>query len=122
MALLSTYMRVILYAATMYAGTANGFPYGDMAQEHIWDVNRCSNINPIVDGRTVLLTANGKWPEDKFCTAIRRDLKVADGEDYQMTTQFNNLSGNKIGSKIAGHLGFMFNVWDDYNYDFVYKR
>merc|ERR1711909_19405 len=95
----------------------DGFSFGTQFKDFIWDLNRCSNINPIVDSQTIMLIANGKWPDDKFCTAIRRDLKVNDNTAYNMTTQFINLYTGKIG-----HLGFLFNVWDDYNYDFVYKR
>ena len=94
----------------------SAFPFGNFNQDFIWDVNRCSNINPIVDRKTIILIANGKWPEDKFCHAIRRDLKVSDGTAYSMSTELINISGRNN----AGHLGFMFNVWDDYNYDFLY--
>ena len=94
----------------------SAFPFGNFNQDFIWDVNRCSNINPIVDRKTIFLTAKGKWPDDKFCTAIRRDLKVSDDTAYTMSTEFVQVSGR------YGYVGFMFNVWDDYNYDWVYKR
>ena len=96
-----------------------GFVFDTQNKNFLWDVNRCSNINPIVDSKSIILTANGKWPEDKFCTAIRRDLKVTDEVPYEMSTEFNSIAGFPIG---VGHPGFIFNVWDDYNYDFVYKR
>ena len=101
---------------------AEGFVFNTQNPNFLWDVNRCSNINPIVDSRTIILTANGKWSEDKFCSAIRRDLKVTDEVPYEISTEFNNISGRPTGSVFYGHLGFMFNVWDDNNYDFVYKR
>merc|ERR1712218_153913 len=103
-----------------FAFTTEGFVFNNENPNFLWDVNRCSNINPIVDSKTIILTANGKWSEDKFCSAIRRDLKVTDEKPYEMSTEFNNISGT--GGGTVGHLGFMFNVWDDYNYDFVYKR
>ena len=102
-----------------FAFTTEGFVFNNENPNFLWDVNRCSNINPIVDSKTIILTANGKWRDDKFCTAIRRDLKVTDEKAYEMSTEFNNISGWILN---GGHLGFMFNVWDDYNYDFVYKR
>ena len=60
----------------------NGFPYGNISPEFIWDTYRCTNIQPIVDSKTIILIAKGdegKFPEDKFCHSIRRDLKVSDG-------------------------------------------
>ena len=100
-----------------------GFPYGNVNQEFIWDINRCSNINPIVDRKTIILASGGKWDQDQFCHAIRRDLKVSDDTAYGMSTEFVNLSGVLTSSGIpVGHLGFAFNFWDDMNYDFVYKR
>jgi len=98
---------------------AEGFVFDTQNKNFLWDVNRCSNINPVVYSKSIILTANGKWSDDKFCTAIRRDLKVTDEVPYEMSTEFNNIAGFPIG---YGHLGFIFNVWDDYNYDFVYKR
>ena len=84
-----------------------------------WDVRRCSNTNPTVDSKTIILRAGGKWDQDQFCHAIRRDLKVNDDTPYEMSTEFVNLSGSGPN---YGHLGFAFNFWDDLNYDFVYKR
>ena len=110
-------INVILLA--LLDNDTEGFVLDTQDKNFLWDVNRCSNIYPIVDSKSIILTANGKWPEDKFCTAIRRDLKVTDEVAYEMSTEFNNIAGFPIG---VGHLGFIFNVWDDYNYDFVYKR
>lgn len=90
------------------------YPFGNQNQEFIWDIDRCSNINPIFDRRTVsLTTAGGKYPEDQLCHAIRRDLKVNDDTAYSMTAEFSPLT-----EKAAW--GFIFNLWDDFNYDFVY--
>jgi len=110
-------VNVILLASV--ANDTEGFVLDTQDKNFLWDVNRCSNINPIVDSKSIILTANGKWPEDKLCTAIRRDLKVTDEASYEMSTEFNNIAGFPIG---VGHLGFIFNVWDDFNYDLVYKR
>ena len=91
-----------------------------------WDVTRCSNVNPIEDSKTIFLSARGKWSDDKFCMAVRTDLKVIDETAYQMTVTFNNVRGGVIGVNTNtigyGHLGFAFNYWDKDNYDFVYKR
>ena len=91
-----------------------------------WDVSRCSNVNPIEDSKTIFLSARGKWSDDKFCMAIRTDLKVIDETSYKMTVTFNNVRGSVSGVNANavgyGHLGFAFNYWDKDNYDFVYKR
>jgi len=113
---------IIAVVLSLFGKYADGFVLENQNRNFLWDVNRCSNINPIVDSETIILTANGQWATDKFCTAIRRDLKVTDEAPYEISSQFNNLSGKPTGSVLYGHLGFMFNVWDDNNYDFVYKR
>ena len=116
----SSVIDLILLAFFIF--TSEGFVLNYQNPNFLWDLNRFSNINPIVDSQTIILTANGKWRDDKFCTAIRRGLKVTDQLPYEMSTEFNNVSGGRTGSVFYGHLGFMFNVWDDYNFDFVYKR
>ena len=113
-------MNFILLASL--TNDAEGFVLDTQNQNFLWDVNRCSNINPIVDSKTIILEAYGN-KDDNLCTAIRRDLKVDDQVPYEMSTEFNNISGSSTSIPIGvGHLGFIFNVWDDYNYDFVYKR
>jgi len=100
-----------------------GYPYGNLSPEFIWDTTRCSNINPIVDSKTVILIAKGEYPQDKNCYAIRRDLKVSDDTAYTMSTDFINLSGERRSDgTITGHVGYAFNYWNDYNYDFVFIR
>ena len=47
------------------------FSYNAEVYGFLWDVSRCSNFNPLIDGKTIILTANGNWREDKFCTAIK---------------------------------------------------
>ena len=115
---LSFCLEIISVLLTCFVNTNEGFVFNYQNQNFLWDVNRCSNINPIVDSKTIELTANGKWNEDKYCTALRIDLKVEDEQAYEISTEFINLSG--INSR--GHLGFMFNVWDDFNYDYVIKK
>merc|ERR1719317_1240966 len=41
-----------------------------------------------------------------------------------MSVDFINLSGNidSETGKAMGQLGFVFNLWDDYNYDLIYIR
>ena len=75
----SSFCFVVISVLLAYLVTTNeGFVSNDQNQLFIGDVNRCSNINPLVDSKTIDLIAYGKWSEGKFCTALRRDLKVAD--------------------------------------------
>ena len=115
--------RIALIVFGLLLDNTEGFAFDNQNQNFLWDVNRCSNINPIVDSKTIILIAKGAPREtDQFCSAIRRDLKVSDEVPYEMSTEFNNISGSSYCTSPCGHLGFMFNVWDDNNYDFVYKR
>ena len=85
-----------------------------------WDVRRCSNINPVKDIKTLFLSAFGN-KADKFCIAIRTDLKVNDDVEYTMTVNFNNIRGGDAGNGrgLYGHVGFAFNYWDAQNYDLL---
>ena len=65
------------------------------------DIQRCSNINPIEDSKTVFLSALGKWPDDKFCIAVRTDLKVNNEANYTMTVNFNNIRGGAVQAMLA---------------------
>jgi len=103
----------------------HGYPYGNQSPEFIWDTTRCSNINPIVDSKTIILIpkgAFGQWPRDQFCHSIRRDLKVSDDTAYVMNVDFIVLSGVTPGGREVGYPGFAFNYWDESNYDFVFKK
>ena len=100
----------------------HGFPYGNLSPEFIWDTYRCTNIQPIVDSKTIILIAKGKFPEDKFCHSIRRDLKVSDGLAYTMSAEFLIVSGRRSQGKPLANSGFAFNYWDDNNYDFVFLQ
>ena len=116
---LSSVINLILQA--LFPFSSEGFVLNDQNPNFLWDLNRCSNINPIVDSQTIILTENGNFEDDNFGTAIRRDLKVTDQVPYEMSTEFNNVSGRRTGSCFFGHLGFMFNVRDDYNFDCLQK-
>ena len=116
---LSAVINVMLHASLSL--TSEGFVLNYQNPNFLWDLNRCSNINPIVDSQTIILTENGNFEDDNFCTAIRRDLKVTDQVPYEMSTEFNNVSGRRTGSGFFSHLGFMFNVRDDYNFDCLQK-
>ena len=81
-----------------------------------WNTILCANENPIVDEKTIILTATGLKPENLPCLALRRNLRIS-GE-YEISSQLIKISPP------TGHrnIGLAFNVEDDKNYDFAYLR
>merc|ERR1712080_529622 len=80
-----------------------------------WETRRCANLNPYVDENTIILIAerNSQWNKDKFCHAIRKNLKVSG--QYEMSVDFLWGSGGQ-------YPGLIFNMWDKCNYDWIYKQ
>ena len=86
-----------------------------MIAEDVWETKRCANLNPYVDEQTIILISerNSKWNIDKFCYGIRKNLKVSGA--YEMSVDFSlGFNGNWPG--------LIFNMWDECNYDWIYKR
>ena len=81
-----------------------------------WDTYLCANENPIVDEKTVILTATGLPTSYLPCLGLRKNLKIS-GE-YQMSSQLINV-GPPRGER---NFGLAFNAKDENNYDFVYLR
>ena len=81
-----------------------------------WGTYLCANENPIVDEKTVIITATGLEPSSLPCLALRKNLKIS-GE-YHMSSQLINV-GPAIGER---NFGLAFNAIDENNYDFVYLR
>ena len=81
-----------------------------------WDTYLCANENPIVDEKTVILTATGLPSNSLPCLGLRKNLKIS-GE-YQMSSQLINV-GPPNGER---NFGLAFNAIDENNYDFVYLR
>ena len=81
-----------------------------------WDTYLCANVNPIVDEKTIILTATGLQSNNLPCIGLRKNLKIS-GE-YQMSSQLINV-GPLIGER---NYGLVFNAEDEKNYDFVYLR
>ena len=82
-----------------------------------WNTFQCANENPIVDEKTIILTATGlKWPKDLFCLALRKNLKVSGG--YEISAQLINVAPRSGECNI----GFAFNVKDENSYDYAYLR
>ena len=106
---------------------ANGYAYANQAQEIIWEISGCSNINPMVDRNTIIQATAGTNP-NKHCSAIRRDLKISDGLGYRITGLTLVVSGTPFcpsgsaSGKPSGRVGIIFNFFDSDNYFFVQKE
>ena len=60
----------------------------------------------------------GNWPMDGFCM-VYDDLDLI-AESYEVSVDLYN---QRIGSdQFNGHLGIMYNVQDEHNFDYVYIR
>jgi len=101
---------------------ANGYAYANQAQEIIWEMSGCSNINPMVD-RNTIIQATGTTNPGRHCSAIRRDLKLSDGLGYCIRGRTLVVSGTPIcpGGRPGGDIGIIFNLFDSDNYYFVQK-
>ena len=109
MLLFASFLCLTINLETIIATGLAGFDL-----ETNWNTIQCANQNPIVDEKTIILTATGlKWPQDLFCLALRKNLKVS-GE-YEMSSELLNVAGNQS-------IGFAFNAKDENNYDFAYLR
>ena len=103
---------------------ANGYAYANQAQEIIWEMSGCSNINPMVD-RNTIIQATGATNEEKHCSAIRRDLKISDGFGYCINgLRTLVVSGTPFctNGRPGGNIGIIFNLFDSDNYYFVQKE
>ena len=102
---------------------ANGYAYANQAQDIIWEVSGCSNINPMVD-RNTIIQATGATNEKKHCSAIRRDIKLSDGLGYRISLRSLVVSGTPfcLSGKPSGKIGIIFNFFDSDNYYFVQKE
>ena len=81
-----------------------------------WDTYLCANENPIVDEKTIILTATGLKSNSLPCLALRKNLKISG--KYEITSQLINI-GPPTGER---NFGLVFNAEDKKNYDFAYLR
>ena len=81
-----------------------------------WDTYLCANENPIVDEKTIILTATGLRSDNRPCVALRKNLKISG--KYKMTSQLINV-GPPTGRR---RFGLVFNAEDEKNFDFAYLR
>jgi len=102
---------------------ANGYAYANQAQEIIWEMSGCSNINPMVDRNTIIQATSATNP-NQHCSAIRRDLKISDGLGYCISgLRTLVVSGTPFcpSGRPSGDVGIIFNLFDSDNYYFVQK-
>ena len=62
-----------------------------------------------------------KWPNDAFCHAISASDPGNTGP-YEITAEVMTSRAARAVSSGVGHVGFMFNVVDEHNYDQFYFR
>ena len=108
---------------TLVQVEANGYAYANQAQEIIWEMSGCSNINPMVD-RNTIIQATGATNPGRHCSAIRRDLKISDGLGYCISGRTLVVSGTPFcpSGRPSGRVGIIFNLFDSDNYYYVQKE
>ena len=106
-----------IFLVAYHMGMVQSAAFSSLNLDTNWDTFQCANENPIVDEKTIILTATGlNWPQDLFCLALRKNLKVSGG--YEISTQLVNVAP-RSGER---NIGFAFNVKDENSYDYAYLR
>jgi len=106
-----------IFLVAYHLGMVHSAAFSSLNLDTNWDTFQCANENPIVDEKTIILTATGlNWPQDLFCLALRKNLKVSGG--YEISTQLVNVAP-RSGER---NIGFAFNVKDENSYDYAYLR
>lgn len=90
---------------------------GEYAQ---WNVKNCNGFTAI--GDVLQLDATISNAGGTFCYAFPKETQVAitQQQDYEMSVRTKNIySASGINH---GHVGLLFNMVDEQNFDFVYLR
>ena len=66
----------------------------------------------------VLQGNDGKWPGNGFCRALLP--AISNSENYEVSVELYNQISWKAAN--SGHLGLMYNVFDNNNFDFISLR
>ena len=90
--------------------------FSNFDMETNWNTYLCANENPIVDEKTIILTATGLKSDNLPCIALRKNLKISG--KYQISSQLINV-GPPTGER---NFGLIFNAEDEKNYDFAFIR
>ena len=104
------------HALLFYVKSIDATAFSNFNLDTNWDTYLCANVNPIVDEKSIILTATGLQSDNLPCVGLRKNLKIS-GE-YQMSSQLINVAP-QIGER---NFGLVFNAEDEKNYDFVYLR
>ena len=104
------------HALLFYVKSSDATAFSNFNLDTNWDTYLCANVNPIVDEKSIILTATGLQSNNLPCVGLRKNLKIS-GE-YEMSSQLINVAP-QIGER---NFGLAFNVEDEKNYDFVYLR
>ena len=107
---------LILWIALFQVDNIEATSLSNFNLETNWDTYLCANENPIVDEKTIILTATGLRFDNLPCVALRKNLKISG--KYQLSSQLINV-GPTTGER---NFGLVFNAEDEKNYDFVYLR
>ena len=107
---------LLLWIALFQVDKIDATALSNFNLETNWDTYLCANENPIVDEKTVILTATGLRSDNLPCVALRKNLKISG--KYEMSSQLINV-GPPTGER---NFGLVFNAKDEKNYDFVYLR
>ena len=107
---------LILWIALFQGDNIKATSLSNFNLETNWDTYLCANENPIVDEKTIILTATGLTSQSLPCLALRKNLKISGR--YQISSQLINV-GPPVGER---NFGLVFNAIDDKNYEFAYLR
>ena len=107
---------LVLYFGTSQVVITNAAAFSNFNLDTNWNTYLCANDNPLVDEKTVILTATGLENDSLPCLALRKNLKISG--KYEISSQLINV-GPPTGER---NFGLVFNAEDEKNYDFAYLR
>ena len=107
---------LLLLIAIFQLDNVNATSFSNFNIDTNWDTYLCANENPIVDEKTIILTATGLKSDNLPCLALRKNLKIYG--KYILSSQLINV-GPPRGKR---NFGLVFNAENEKNYDFVYLR
>ena len=107
---------LLLWIAIFQVDNIDATSFSNFNLDTNWDTYLCANENPIVDEKTIILTATGLRSDNLPCVALRKNLKISG--KYLLSSQLINV-GPPTGER---NFGVVFNAEDEKNYDFAYLR
>ena len=83
-------------------------------------LSRCGPKTHVANDEVVLDAAYPYWPVNLFCAAFYKRILDRGRESYTVQAMLHNIN-SYVGS-YWGQLGLMYNVHDQYTYEYVYLR